>query len=184
MTRQEAFEIVKSLTNSPNLIKHMLAVEAAMVELAKYFKEDQNLWGLAGLLHDADYQKYPDQHPRIIVDMLEKRGVDRQIIQSIESHAYGFNGMEKLPESRMDWALYTCDELTGFIVAVTLVRPEKKISEVTVENILSKWLKKDFAKGVSRSQVEMCEEKLGIKLPDFIGIVLDSMKKIANDLGL
>jgi predicted hydrolase (HD superfamily) len=92
--------------------------------------------------------------------------------------------MNVMPKTPLEWAIYTSDELTGFIVAVTLIRPSKKIADVTVENVLSKWDKKDFAKGVNRNQIELCEEKLGIKLPDFIQIVLDSMKNISSELGL
>jgi predicted hydrolase (HD superfamily) len=141
-------------------------------------------WGMVGLLHDADYEKYPNEHPRKIIEELKKRNEDVKIINAIKAHAYGFNGMNVMPKTPLEWAIYTSDELTGFIVAVTLIRPSKKIADVTVENVLSKWDKKDFAKGVNRNQIELCEEKLGIKLPDFIQIVLDSMKNISSELGL
>ncbi len=184
LTREDAYKLVTSWTENKNLIKHMLAVEAAMGGLAEYFKEDQALWKLVGLLHDADYEKYPDQHPKILIDELVKRKEDEVVINAIKAHAWKYNSMDREPQSRLEWAIYTCDELTGLIIAVTLVRPEKKLSVVTVDNILSKWDKKDFAKGVERSQIAMCEEKLGIKLNDFIQIVLTSMQRISNDLGL
>lgn len=184
MTRDQALELVNSWTTNKNLIKHMLAVEAAMGALAKHFGEDQEKWKLLGLIHDADYEKYPEKHPAILIEELEKRGEDKEIIDGIRAHAWKFNGMNRQPQNNMEWSIYCCDELTGFIVAVTLVRPEKKLSAVTLDHILSKWGKKDFAKGVHREQIELCEEKLGVKLNDFIQVTLSSMQETASDLGL
>lgn len=184
ISREEAFNLVSTWTENKNLIKHMLAVESAMEGLANYFKEDINLWKIAGLLHDADYDKYPEKHPQIIIDELLKRSEDQSLIDAIRAHAWKYNGFETEPKTKMEWSLYCCDELTGLIIAVALVRPERKLSVVTVDNVLSKWKKLDFAKGVNRDQIGLCEEKLGIKLPDFIEIVLKSMQNISSDLGL
>lgn len=184
LSREEAYQLVTTWTQNKNLIKHMLAVEVAMKGLAEHFKEDENLWRLIGLIHDADYDKYPTEHPRKVIEELEKRNEDRVIIDAIKAHAWKYNGMDREPQNNLEWSIYCCDELTGLIVAVTLIRPEKKLSGVTVENVLSKWTKKDFAKGVERENIELCEEKLGIKLPDFIQIVLKSMQSISSDLGL
>ncbi|WKZ26073.1 MAG: HD domain-containing protein [bacterium] len=184
ISREDAFSLVTSWTQNKNLIKHMLAVEASMGGLAKHFGEDENLWKLVGLIHDADYDKYPDKHPQVLIDELIKRKEDEKIVNAIRAHAWKYNGMDREPQSNMEWSIYCCDELTGLIVAVALIRPEKKLSTVTVENILSKWDKKDFAKGVERENIKLCEEKLGIKLPDFIGIVLTSMQSISQELGL
>lgn len=184
ISREEAFSLVTTWTQNKNLIKHMLAVEAAMGGLAKHFGEDENLWKVIGLLHDADYEKYPDKHPQVLIDELVKRNEDQKIIDAIRAHAWKYNGMDREPQNNLEWSIYCCDELTGLIVAVTLIRPEKKLSAVTVENVISKWQKKDFAKGVERENIELCEEKLGIKLNDFIQIVLTSMQSIASDLGL
>jgi putative nucleotidyltransferase with HDIG domain len=184
MDRADALSLVITWTENKNLIKHMLAVEAAMGGLAKHFKEDENLWKVIGLVHDADYEKQPSEHPRVLMEELEKRKEDQKIINAIRAHAWGYNGMNKEPEGKLEWSLFCCDELTGLIVAVALVRPERKLSVVTVENVLSKWNKKDFAKGVERSNIEMCEEKLGIKLNDFIAIVLSSMQSVSSELGL
>ena len=184
ISREEAFNLVTTWTENRNLVKHMLCVEANMGGLAKYFKEDENLWKIAGLLHDADYGKYPTEHPKKIIEELEKRKEPIEIINAIKTHAWNYNGMDREPQGNLEWSLYCCDELTGLIVAVTLIRPEKKLSVVTVDNVLSKWKKLDFAKGVNRDQIGLCEEKLGIKLPDFIQIVLTSMQNIASDLGL
>lgn len=184
MKREEALALVTSWTSNKNLIKHMLAVEAAMEGLAKHLKEDEDLWKVIGLIHDADYEKYPDSHPLILIEELEKRNENKVIIDAIKSHAWGYRERLPEPKTNLEWSLYTCDELTGLIVAVTLIRPEKKLSAVTVENVLSKWEKKDFAKGVDRKNIELCDEKLGIKLPDFIQIILSSMQKVSNNLGL
>lgn len=189
MTRDEAYLLVTSWTKNKNLIKHMIAVEAAMRGLYHSLFTDHNsqaedTWGILGLIHDADYEKYPKKHPLVLVEELEKRGENKDLINAVKSHAWNYQDKSPKPKNKMEWSLYCCDELTGFIVAVTLVRPEKKLSAVTVENILSKWNKKDFAKGVHRCQIELCEKELGITLPDFIQIVLDSMCRISTDLGL
>ena len=184
MTRDEALKIVTSWTTNKNLIKHMFAVEAAMGGLAKHFKETEDLWKTIGLIHDADYEKYPDSHPQILIDELVKRGESEVVVNTIRSHVWKYNNFNQEPNTKLEWSLYCCDELTGLIVAVTLVRPEKKISLVTVENVLSKWKKLEFARGVDRKNIELCEEKLGINLPDFIGIVLKSMQSISSELGL
>ncbi|MFZ3301901.1 MAG: HD domain-containing protein [Microgenomates group bacterium] len=184
ISRDEAFNLVTTWTQNKNLIKHMLAVEAAMGGLAKHFGADENLWRITGLLHDADYEKYPDKHPQVLIDELQKRNESEEIINAIKAHAWKYNGMDREPQNNLEWSIYCCDELTGLIVAVTLIRPEKKLSTVTVDNVLSKWQKKDFAKGVERENIELCEEKLGIKLNDFIQIVLTSMQVISNEIGL
>lgn len=184
MNREEAFSLVTSWTQNKNLVKHMLAVEAAMGALAKYFREDEEKWKILGLVHDADYEKYPDKHPMVLVEELENKGEDKDLVEAIKAHAWGYREGISEPKNKMEWSIYCCDELTGFIVAVTLVRPDKKISNVTTENILKKWNEKSFAKGVHREQIELCEDKLGIKLNDFIQIVLNSMQAISLDLGL
>ena len=187
ISREDAFNLVTTWTENRNLIKHMLAVEAAMLGLASKLQVPTNklqTWGIAGLLHDADYDKYPTEHPKRIIAELQKRDESEEIINAIKAHAFGYNDFKTEPKSNLEWSLYCCDELTGLIVAVTLIRPEKKLSAVTVDNVLSKWHKKDFAKGVERKNIELCEEKLGIKLPDFIQIVLTSMQGIAEQLGL
>lgn len=191
MTRQEALELVTLWTTNPNLVKHMLAVEAEMRALAQYFGEDQELWGLAGLLHDADYEKFkdaPQKHPSLIFEELEKRQVNPVVGNAIRAHAWGWGDQKsnqtKEPETKIEWALYTCDDLSGLIIACALVRPDKKLSSVTVDSILSKWKNKGFARGVHRENVELCREKLNIKLEDYLGICLKAVQGIAPDLEL
>lgn len=166
----------------------MLAVAAQMRAIAKHFypndTELAEVWEIVGVLHDADYNKFPDKHPQVILDEFTKREEKQEIIDAIRRHAWGFNNFNEEPQTRLDWALYTCDELSGFIIACALVRPEKKLSAVTVEAVQKKWKEKSFAKGVHREQIELCEEKLGIKLPDYIELCIKSLQGISKELGL
>ena len=165
----------------------MLAVEAQMRALAKHFKEDQDLWGIAGLLHDADYEmfaKEPEKHPSQIFTELEKLNATEELTQAIKAHAWGWQKDAPEPVSKMDWSLYCSDDLSGLIIACALVKPDKQLSGVTVDSVLKKWNQKSFAAGAHREPAEMSEEKLGIKLPDFISICLKSLQEIAGGLGL
>lgn len=187
ITREQAFALVKEKLTSPHLVKHSLAVEAAMKGLAKKLGGDESRWGMVGLLHDIDWDETKDthdQHTRKTIEWLKGVGnSDEELHTAILSHNHSHNG-EKGPETPMEWALYTCDELTGFIVARTLVLPTKKIADVTPESVIKKFPSKSFAAAVNREQIKLCEEKLGIKLIDFVSIVLKSMQEIAGDLSL
>ena len=187
ISREDALKLVNEKLTSPHLRKHSLAVEAAMKGLALHFGGDESRWGMVGLLHDIDWDQTkdaPDQHTKKTVEWLKGLGnTDTELHDAILSHNHHHNG-EGEPETQMEWALYTCDELTGFIVARTLVLPTKKIADVTVESVLKKFPSKSFAAGVNREQIKMCEHKLGIKLEDFVGIVLKSMQEIATQLTL
>lgn len=191
MTREKAYEILKEFIKSPNLIKHHLAAEATMRGLAKYFgAKGSNInvedWGLVGLLHDADYEETkdtPEKHTAVLEEKL-KNDLRPEILNAIKAHAYGYNKNGVEPKSYMDWAIYTCDELTGFIIACALVRPDKKLASVDKEIVLKKLKEPGFARAVDRNQIRMCEEKLGIPLEQFIKIALESMQKISDELGL
>ncbi len=187
MTRDEAYKLVNDWTKNKNLVKHMLAVEAEMRALAKHFGENEDLWGIAGLVHDADYEKVAEdlqKHSLVTIKELEKRGADKQIIDAVAAHVWKWNKDAPEPKNNMEWSLYTCDELSGFIIACALVRPDKKLSSLAVESIMKKWPQKSFAAGVHREQIELCEEKLNIKLKDFVEICLESMQGISDELGL
>jgi uncharacterized protein len=187
MNRDQALKIVHDWTKNQNLVKHMLAVEAQMRALAKYFKEDQDLWGLVGLLHDADYEmfsKEPEKHPSKIFEKLEEIKADTKITKAIQSHAWGWRDDAPEPSSKMDWSLYCSDDLSGLIIACALVKPDKKLASVTVKSVLNKWNQKSFAAGAHREPAELSEEKLGIKLEDFIKICLKALQNISKDLGL
>ena len=185
MNRDQGYKLVTDWTKNNNLVKHMLAVEAEMRGLARHFDEDENLWGLTGLIHDADYEQMQEKHPsEKLFEQLEKLGADKRIIQAVKSHAFKWPDGAPEPEGKMEWSLYCCDELSGLIIACALVQPDKKLSSVNVESVLKKWNKKDFAKGVHREQIAMCEEKLEIKLDQFIELNLRAMQKISDNLGL
>ena len=187
LTQNQALAIVNEHLKNKNLIRHCLAVEATMGALAKHFGEGDVIWRMAGLLHDADWeetQSDPSEHTSKTIEWIKQTGENNQeLIECILSHNFHHNGFRG-PESKMEWSLYTCDELTGFIVAVALVRPDRKLEQVTAESVIKKFPQKAFAAPVDRDQIKMCEEKLAIKLNDFVEITLDAMKSIHDDLGL
>ncbi len=188
MTRDEAYTLVTEWTKNQNLVKHMLAVEAIMRALARHLKEDEDAWGLAGLLHDADYEMFkdtdPKRHPSKIFDELEKRHADKRIIDAIYAHAWGWREDLPEPKTKMEWSLYCCDDLSGLIIACALVRPERTLASLSVESILKKWSQKSFAAGVKREHAELCQEKLGIPLEEFMKIALFAMQSVHEQLGL
>lgn len=186
MNRAEAWSLVCEYTQSPHLRRHMLAVEAAMRAYARYFGEDEEKWGLVGLLHDFDYERHPDVatdgHPNAGVPILREHGVDEETVRAILSHATEVTGVER--ESRLEKSLYAVDELTGLIAAVALVRPSKDIRDVELKSIKKKWNTKAFAPGVNREDVEAGAAALDIPLDEHITIVLEGMQAAAAELGL
>lgn len=187
ISREKALEILNANMQNQNLRRHCLAVEAVMRALARQFGEDEEKWDLVGLLHDADYEKTkenPGQHTLLVHQWLEEAGeTDPEILEAILSHNFEHTGKNQ-PKNRLEWSLYCCDELTGFIVAVALVHPSKKLAEVTVESVLKKFPDKAFAAAVKREQIKGCEEKLGIPLEEFVKITLEAMQGVNEELGL
>jgi putative nucleotidyltransferase with HDIG domain len=182
--REKAFKLIEQYVQNQNLKKHLLAVENLMRHLAKRFKEDEEIWALSGLLHDLDWditKETPQKHPLVAVEILEKEGFPQEIISAIKKHNH-LQGL--MPETTLEKALYTCEEMTGFVVAVALVMPNKKLSEVTVERILNKFKEPSFAKGVNREIILKAEEMLGLKLEELAEITLKSMQEISDELGL
>ena len=199
ISREKALEILQQNMQNQNLRRHCYAVEAVMRALARKLKTEEKIneekWGIVGLLHDADYEKTkekPEEHTLLVYRWLEealrqaqgKLGeTDQEILEAILSHNYEHTGKNQ-PKNELEWSLYCCDELTGFIVAIALVMPDKKLSSVTVESILKKFPQKAFAAAVKREQIAMCQEKLGIPLPEFVKIALEAMQGISGELGL
>lgn len=188
MTRDEAYTLLTNHVQGQNLVRHCLAVEATMRSLARYFHENEDSWGMAGLLHDADWEttrETPERHTLDLMDWLEDFDLedDDSIKQTILAHNHFHNGHNP-PQTQMEWSLYCCDELTGLIVAATLVLPDKKIDSLTTESVLNKFKQPSFAAGVNRDQITLCEQELGINLEDFIAIALEAMQSIAGELGL
>ncbi|WP_427338863.1 HDIG domain-containing metalloprotein [Caloranaerobacter sp. DY30410] len=183
MNRIEALKHVNANVKNKNLIKHMLATEAVMKGLARKLKQDEEKWGIAGLLHDIDYEKTaknPEKHSLIGAEMLEKLGYDDDIVYAVKAH----NDMHGLKRnSLMDKALYSSDPLTGLIVAAALISPEKKLNKIDVKFVLNRFKEKSFAKGANREQIAACKE-LGLELEEFIEIGLSSMQEISKELEL
>lgn len=186
MNRSEAWALVCEYTQSPQLRRHMQSVEVAMRAYARHFDEDEEKWGLVGLLHDFDYERYPDVavngHPNTGVPILRERGVDEEIVRAILSHAPEVTGVER--HSKMEHTLYAVDELTGLIAAVALVRPSKDIRDVDVKSVRKKWKMKAFAPGVIREDIETGAAALNTDLDEHIQIVLTAMQAAATELGL
>ena len=183
MIREEALEAVKENIENENSVKHMLATEAIMRALAKRFGEDEEMWGLAGLLHDIDLELMEGDmkvHGRLGADMVRDMGVSEAIAQAILRH----NEAHRLPrETKMDKALFCTDPITGLITAAALVRPDKKLAGVEARSIRKRFKEKSFAAGASRESIATCSE-LGLELDEFIEIGLKAMQDIAPSLGL
>ena len=181
--RAEALTIVREHVKNENLVRHMLAVEAAMRHYARQLGEDEEIWGLAGLLHDFDWEIHPnlEHHPQDGAPILRERGVPEVVIEAVLSHA-NHTGVPR--QTRMQKALYACDEITGLITAVTLVRPSKSIQDVTVKSIKNKWKDKAFAAGAKREEIEQAAQEFGVELWEHAGNVLAAMQAQAKDLGL
>jgi putative nucleotidyltransferase with HDIG domain len=189
MTRKQALDLLHKHMKNVNLRRHCYAVEAVMRALARHFKEDEDTWGIAGLIHDADYEKTRDKdpkknHTKEVLRWLKELETKTDIYDAVATHAWGYVDDAPEPKTKMQWALYCCDELTGLIVAVALVKPDKRLSSVSVESITKKWNQKSFAAGVDREQIENCKSRLGIPLDVFIKIALEAMQGISEEIGL
>lgn len=183
MTREEAYSILTDYTKTMGLLNHALTVEAAMRAYAQKFGEDQEEWGLVGLLHDFDYEKYPDpkDHPIKGSEILREAGLQEHLIRAILTHA---EYLELSRDTVLEKCLFAVDELCGFLVAVALVRPNKKLSEVTVKSVKKKMKDKSFARQVKREYFIQGAEELCIPLDDHIAFTLEALKGIADEIGL
>jgi putative nucleotidyltransferase with HDIG domain len=183
MDRNQAWGLLCEYTQSESLRKHMLAVEACMRAYARKFGEDENKWGITGLLHDFDYEKYPTpaEHPFVGNKILEERGYPEEMRRAILSHA-DYSGVKR--ESRMEKTLYACDEVSGFITASALVKPNKSLAEVEAKSVRKKMKDKAFARSVNRDDIINGAADLGVDLEEHIAFCIDAMKGIAAELGL
>lgn len=189
MTRQDALQTLQVYTKDQSLIRHHYAVEAAMIAICRVYNAktkafvNEDWWAITGLLHDADYEitrNTPEKHTLYLEERLGNT-LPKEVMYAIKSHNYKYNGV--VPTSAMDWALYTCDELTGFIISCALKLKEKRLNLVTADMVISKMADQKFAKSVDRSQIVACEQKLGFTLKEYIGITLAAMQAIAIELG-
>ena len=183
LNRDDAMALLKAHTKSGNLIKHMLAVEAAMRAYARKFGEEEDLWGITGLLHDFDYEKHPtpEEHPMFGVRILKEKGYPEEMIHAVKAHA---TYLGVLRDSLLDKALFAVDELTGFIVAVVLMQPTRKLTDLKISSVLKKMKQKGFARNVSRGDIRTGAGELGIPLEEHVAFVTEAMADISDDLGL
>jgi len=186
LKRENYLTIVEAHVKNPGLVKHALSVEAAMQALADKLGGNRIQWGNLGLIHDADWEETevnPAQHAKLTAQWLREAGeTDEVLLQALLTHNYQHNGY-RAPESQLEWALYTVDELTGLIIATALVK-NKELTSVSVQSVLKKFPQAAFARGVNREQIKLCEEKLGIKLEDFVALTLNALQGIHQELGL
>lgn len=183
MERTEALNIVEEYVKNPGLINHMLCVEAAMRFYAEMYGEDVEKWGIAGLLHDFDWEIHPtmEQHPLDGAPILQERGVPEDIIRAVLTHA-DHSGYPRV--SLMEKALYACDEVTGLITAVALVRPSKSLYDLEAKSVKKKWKDRAFAAGANREEMARGAEEFGIELWEHVGNVILAMRRIAPQIGL
>ena len=186
-TRDEAYALLCEWVQSDSLRKHMLAVEASLRAYARHFGEDEDLWGITGLLHDLDYERFADMsdtangHPRTELRLFAEQGYPPELIHAVEAHAT-FLGVPRV--SRLDKALLACDELTGPIMAATYVRPDRDIRNVQVSSIKKKWKDKAFTAAIDRHENMIFIEELGVPFDEHVGRVLAAMQGVAEDLGV
>jgi putative nucleotidyltransferase with HDIG domain len=183
MTREEAWQMLCEWTLSEHLRRHALAVEVCMRYYARLFGEDEELWGIVGLLHDMDYERYPslEEHPFRAMEYLRSRGVPEEIVRAVGAHA-DHTGITR--QSRMEHAIFACDEISGFVIAVALVRPNRSLDEVDVRAVLKKMKDKAFARGVNREDLLRGAEELGLPFEEHVQHVINALKPIAPQLGL
>jgi putative nucleotidyltransferase with HDIG domain len=180
ITRDEAWALIQEHNCTENHIYHMLAVEAAMRAYAEFFGDDPELWGAVGLVHDFDYDEFPEEHPYSGGRILRERGYPNEIVDTILAH--GETGTPR--DTKMSQALHAVDELTGLIVAVALVRPSKDIRDVKVKSVRKKWKDKAFAAAVDREAIAQAAEDLGVDLWDHVARVLSAMQGVAGEIAL
>lgn len=182
-TRDEALELLKRYNKSESLITHGLAVEAVMRHFAELFNEDVEKWGVIGLIHDLDYEMYPDEHCKKTLEILKSEGWPEDYIHAVVSHGWKLC-FDVEPVEKMEKVLYTIDELTGLINATALMRPSKSILDLEVKSVKKKWKQKGFAAGVNRDVILECAQMLGMDIDVIIDESIKGMQKAAEAIGL
>jgi putative nucleotidyltransferase with HDIG domain len=183
MERYQALEIVNDYVKNPNLVNHMLSVEAAMRFYARKLNEDEEKWAVTGLLHDFDWEIHPtlEGHPLAGEPILHEKNVPEDIIRAVLSHA-DHTGIQRV--SQMEKALYACDEITGLVTAVALVRPSRSLHDLTAKSVKKKWKDRAFAAGANREEIAAAAEEFGVELWQHVDNVILAMRSIAPQLGL
>ena len=182
-TREEAYQLLTEYNKSDSLIKHALAVEGVMRYFARKRGEDEEKWGVIGLVHDLDYEQFPEEHCKKSEEILKERGWPEEYIRAVVSHGWGLCS-EVEPQTELEKVLYAIDELTGLVVTTALVRPSKSVMDVKVKSVKKKWKDKRFAAGVDRSIIEKGAQMLGMELTDLLADTLAGMQEVAEEIGL
>lgn len=182
-TREQAFELLKKYNKSDSLIKHGLSVEGVMRHFATLNNEDVEKWGIIGLLHDVDYEMYPEEHCAKAREILEVAGYPEEYIHAIQSHGFGLC-IDIEPIHRMENILFTIDELTGLITATALMRPSKSVLDLEVKSVKKKWNQKSFAAGVNREVILSGAERLGMDISEILSETIKGMQSVADEIGL
>jgi len=182
-TREEAYQLLTEYNKSDSLIKHALAVEGVMRYFARKRGEDEEKWGVIGLVHDLDYEQFPEEHCHKSEEILKEKGWPEEYIRAVVSHGWGLCS-EIEPQTELEKVLYAIDELTGLVVTTALVRPSKSIMDVKVKSVKKKWKDKRFAAGVDRSIIEKGAQMLGMELTDLLADTLAGMQEVAEEIGL
>ena len=182
-TRDEAWKLLNKYNTNPGLIKHALAVEAVMRYMARKRGQDEETWGVVGLIHDLDYERFPDQHCKKTEEILRERGWPEGLVRAVVSHGYGLC-TDVEPRTEMEKVLYAIDELTGLVVATALVRPSRSVMDMAAKSVRKKWKDKAFAAGVNRAVIEDGARRLGMDLSDLITDTIMGMREAAEKLGL
>ncbi|MCF8061518.1 MAG: HDIG domain-containing protein [Deltaproteobacteria bacterium] len=182
-TREEAFQLLEEFNSNESLIKHALAVEAVMRYMARKRGEDEEEWGVIGLIHDLDYERFPDRHCTKTEEILHDRGWPEDYIRAVVSHGWGICSDVK-PETDLEKTLYAIDELTGLVVTTALVRPSRSVMDLKAKSVKKKWKDKRFAAGVDRSIIERGAEMLGVELGELITDTIAGMREVAPEIGL
>ena len=183
LTRDEALALLKEYNESDALVKHGLAVEGVMRHFARKYGEDEEKWGIVGLLHDLDYEKYPDQHCVKVQEIMQERDIDPEIIRAVASHGYGIC-VDIEPQSQMEKVLYTIDELTGLVNATAIMRPSKSVLDLETKSVKKKFKSKGFAAGVDREIIKKGCERLEMDLGDVIEEVILGMREVCDAIDL
>jgi len=182
-SREEAFSLLKEYNKNEGLLKHALAVEAVMRYCARKRGEDEEKWGLIGLVHDLDYEQFPEQHCRKTEEILTSHNWPAEYIRAVVSHGWGIC-TDVEPQSELEKVLYTVDELVGLVVATALVRPSRSVLDMKTKSVKKKWKDKSFAAGVNRDVIEKGAGMLGAELGEIISDVIMGMREVAEDIGL
>jgi len=182
-TREEALALLKEFNQADGLIKHALAVEAVMRHIARKRGADPEMWGAVGLIHDLDYERFPDEHCRKTPEILRQRGWPEEYIRAAVSHGWGICS-DVEPQTDLEKYLFAIDELTGLVAATALVRPSRSVLDMEAKSVRKKWKDKAFAAGVSREVVQKGAAMLGVDLADLITDVIMGMRQVAAEIGL